>query len=921
MSPTNTLKTGFEKVDRDLDFLIGCFEEVLISLGEENLVRYLPWRNNLAKSDISEFPERVGQVYSIAFQILNMVEENAAAQARRTRENETGLQYEPGSWGYHLKHLKTVGLTDKQIAGFLSNVQIEPVLTAHPTEAKRSSVLEQHRELYKLIVKRENQMWTKYEQEEIRNDIKASLERLWRSGEILLTKPDVAEERRNAIHYLRNVFPNAVPRLDLRLKQAWADVGFDPSLIKGLSRLPKICFGTWVGGDRDGHPLVTADVTRQTLIDLRRGALWVIHHQLGELIEKLSLSYHFQIVPDTLRSLIAIRCEELGDRGARLLRKAPEEPWRQFVLLMQAKLPLEDRENEKSCYQHPQELSEDLGRLRDTLLEVGAERIAEEDLLPVRRAIEVFGFHLAVLDIRQNSSFHDLAISQLLVKAGIDGKDFPEWPEVKRLEFLNKELLSARPFLHYKSSAGPEADSVLQCFRVVARHIEKFGKMGIGSFIVSMTRQLSDLLVVYILAREAGLTVSSEDGVACILPVVPLLETNDDLERGARLVREFLSHPVTKRSLQLQRRNQMSEDNLASAPVQQVMLGYSDSNKEVGILASQWALNRAQEQISGVGNELGVKIRFFHGRGGTISRGAGPTHRFLDSLPHGSLTGDLRVTEQGETVAQKYANQITATYNLELLCAGVAGVSLQHHNLGKKPPALEKVLSNLSEYSRHKYQTLLRSVGFLDYHSQATPIDALEFSSIGSRPSRRTGRRTLEDLRAIPWVFSWNQARYYLSGWYGVGFGLEKLAQEDPVSFEMLSSECHTWPFLKFVITNVETTLSSVDVNIMRDYAGLVEDSDLRHRILTDIEDELQRTNEYISRIFGGKTIAQRRPRMIKTLKMRADALKLLHSQQIRLLRQWRTLRKENRDDEAKLLFPQLLLSINAIASGLRTTG
>jgi phosphoenolpyruvate carboxylase len=399
-----------------------------------------------------------------------------------------------------------------------------------------------------------------------------------------------------------------------------------------------------------------------------------------------------------------------------------------------------------------------------------------------------------------------------------------------------------------------------------------------------------------------------------------LFETLDDLERSPGLIDRFLAHPVTQRSLRFHQQDRAQVLSLPhEQPFQQVMVGYSDSNKDCGIVASQWALHRAQDLLSQAGKDHGTKIRFFHGRGGTISRGAGPTHRFLGALPAGSIQGDLRLTEQGETIAQKFSILDTATYNLEILLAGVTGFSLLDQKSHGQPEALNAVGEVLAAASRDKYVSLIQAEDFMTFYSQATPIDALETSSIGSRPSRRTGRRTLEDLRAIPWVFSWNQCRYYLPGWFGVGSGLETLLGRNLLPLADLRTLLKSTPLMYYLLTNVETNLASCDHDIMREYADLVTDDTIRERLFGVISGEFEKTKAMMSEIFGG-SLESRRPRMIKTLALRANALKVLHRQQIGLLKRWRAARAEGLP-EAESLHPKVLLSVNAIASGLRTTG
>ena len=379
------------------------------------------------------------------------------------------------------------------------------------------------------------------------------------------------------------------------------------------------------------------------------------------------------------------------------------------------------------------------------------------------------------------------------------------------------------------------------------------------------------------------------------------------------MLRAFIEQPVTRRSLEFQAKR----DGRPGELVQQVMVGYSDSNKDVGILASQWALHRAQARLAAAGSHLGVAIRFFHGRGGTVSRGAGPTHRFLDALPQGSLGGDIRLTEQGETIAQKFANLPTAAYNLELLLAGVTSTTCRSAGCAGAEHPLTSIAEKLAASSRDAYRALVENPDFLPFYRQATPIDALEHSRIGSRPSRRTGQASLADLRAIPWVFSWNQARFYLPGWYGAGSGLAALNAEE---FKRLADELRGWPFLHYVITNVESSLASTDCDIMLSYAALVEDAGLRERVSGIILAEWELTRAMLERLRGGP-MSERRPRMSKTLNLRAEALRILHIQQIALLQKWRGLRGAGDESAAIAMLPDLLLSINAIASGLRTTG
>ncbi len=907
------LRDIFEKIEEDFTGLLAAFREVLRESGEEAVADSLPWFAGASEpAPDPDSPHRIREIHSlsIAFQLLNLVEENATIQARRARESKGGGTIEPGLWRQSLDELRELGFSAEDIAAKLPQIHVEPVLTAHPTEAKRPTVLHIHRALYVNLVELENQMWTPAERGEIRRQIRSTLERLWRTGEIVLEKQEVESELDNVLHYLGEVFPHVISYLDLRLRQAWIDSDFDPELISTPDRLPKLIFGNWVGGDRDGHPFVTRDVTKRTLEKLRESALSVLEERLDQLIDRLSMSEVYQRPSESFYDAIGELSKDFGASLDRLPRGSSQEPFRQFVMLVTSKLRAAQEGNPKG-YRHSSELAADLALLRESLNDVGAHRVAGTEVMPVERILHVFGMQLARLDIRQNSGFHDTAIGELLFAGGLEDTDFAGWDESKRLEFLNKELKSPRPLSPRKWPLGSHAEDAVGALEVLSEHYDKFGIEGLGSIIVSMTRNLSDLLAVYILAREAGLVRKQGEELACLIPVVPLFETIDDLARAPVILDEFLNHPLTRASLALQD---------SEKPVQQVMVGYSDSNKDGGIFASQWHLNRAQRAIAEVGHRNGVRVMFFHGRGGTPSRGSGPTHRFLEALPVPSLDGVYRVTEQGETIAQKYANQGTATYNLELLLAGVTTMTLKHSRRGDENAGLVAAMERLSELSRDAYQDLVRADGFLEYWSGATPIDAIELTVLGSRPSRRSGRRTLNDLRAIPWVFSWNQARHYLPGWYGIGSGLKALRAESPEAWDALKEFGVHDPFLRNALYNAETSLASAALDLMADYAALVEDEAIRDTYYGIIRDEHQLTGSLIEELFG-KPRNERRPRMLQTIKIRDAGLRRLHSMQIDLLREWRGHRDAERQDDADRLLPAVLLTVNAIASGIRTTG
>ena len=921
MITTTSSVIDFEKAERDFLFLLLCFQEVLHDLGEHELAEHLPWKNGGIPLERYPNSKRALQAFSIFFQLLNMAEENSAAQNRRALEAEQGLAHLTGLWGRTLLRFRERGITEQEICQLLPQVSIDAVLTAHPTEAKRKTVLEQHRQLYLLLVQRENQMWTPLEKIDIRNEIKVVMERLWRTGEILFEKPEVADERRNVIHYLFNIFPEVLPMLDKRLLQAWKDAGFNSINLSDPRNLPRLRFGSWVGGDRDGHPLVTAEVTEETLVDMRQNALALVRRHLRQLASKLSFSQQLQTPGKELLLRIESLCLKLGERSREPIQRNRHEPWRQFLNLMIASLPFDAdssgtiRTVRPNCYGNAEELLEDLSLLRQSLLDVGAQHIADTEVAPVYRIVQTFGFHLGALDIRQNSHFHDLALSQLMAASGLNGNNFLEWEEPARRAFLDRELLSPRPFTHPDMKVGAEAETVLACYKVLLNHCKEHGTGALGSLIVSMTRNASDLLTIYLFAREVGLMTPAGDGDACILPVVPLFETIEDLEKSPMILEEFLSHPVTQRSLEYRRIK-----NGKTKAVQEVMIGYSDSNKDGGIFASTWKLYRAQEALLETAARHNTDLLFFHGRGGSISRGAGPTHRFVKAQPYGSINGGLCFTEQGETIAQKYANRISAVYNLELFMATVTGAMAKQRKSAKRAHPLEPVMDILAQKSNLAYRELIEAEGFLTFFREATPIDVIESSRIGSRPSRRSGQTSLKDLRAIPWVFSWNQARFSLSGWYGVGSALEHLHTTNPEAFDEIRFRSHAWPPLRYIISNADTSMASADLLVMRQYAELVSDTAIRERIFGMIEAEYKRTKKQIDLLFA-EPLEIQRMNVNKFIAPRREGLAMLHQQQIKLLKEWRALKESSMQSEAEHLLLELFLTVNAISGGLRTTG
>ncbi|MEM8867606.1 MAG: phosphoenolpyruvate carboxylase [Verrucomicrobiota bacterium] len=874
------VKDGFEAVEEVHLYLTKAFASLLERQGEPGAAQ-LVREKFLGEQNSEDLLSVAGiQAHSYYFQLLNIAEEYVANLTRQRRENEIGPSADRGHWGSYFEILKDKGVASSTIREALGKVIVEPVFTKHPTEAKRWSVLRIHREIVDELGKRDS-CKSIYDEAACDTRIDTLLESLWLNGELFTRKPKISDELNNLLYYLREVIPATHPKIDAKLFYAWKKTWPEENPLE-LDKLPHLHFGSWVGGDRDGHPLVTAEVTKETLGILRESALKALRERLDTLARKLAFAPHQTPPPTEL-------LETISDMDA---EHPEEEPWRFYVRKLSSEL------ESSSAVQ----LTADLKQLASWLRDAKAEFIVETNIEPLIRLIGCIGFHLARVDVRQNSTFHEKALSQMMQQAGIeDARNYQNWDEDKRVAFLNAELENPRPMTHASTPLPHEATAVRDVYTVLADEVQAHGTGALGTLIVSMTRSLSDLLTVYVLCKEVGLCYKDEEGMKSLLPVVPLYETYEDLEGAPAITSLFLSHPVTKRSL-------------GADPCLSIMLGYSDSNKDTGILASQWVLQRAQRRLVKTAEDHGVDVQFFHGRGGTVGRGAGPTHRFMEALPKNALKGGLRTTEQGEVIAQKYNTSETAAANLEALVASTLGA----HILGQDqetPEGLIEAMDLLSASSQERYRAFLQKPGFMEFYRQATPIDAIEQSRIGSRPSRRTGQATLDDLRAIPWVFSWNQSRFYLPGWYGVGTALKSLSENNPDSFAYIKENIQKIAFLRYVFYNVESSITSADTKWITAYSKLVKDAELRHSFLDTIIEEHALTQEYLLKLFG-RPLTARRPRFWKTLKDREAPLDTLHANQIELLKKMRA-ESEPQPETVETL----LLIINAIASGLRTTG
>jgi phosphoenolpyruvate carboxylase len=894
--------------------LVGGYSrwELLAHLLNEVVARYEPLAARVLRGEaLTEEPSsrelvRILQAQSIMFQLLAIAEQNRDMRNRRALEKEQDESAVRGTFSSTLSAVARAGVSAEDVATLLNSIRITPVITAHPTEAKRVTVLECHRRIYRRLFDLESPRWTEREQQELIRSLRDEVELLWLTGELKLQKPSVAHEVAWGLYFftenLFDVVPALLGKLEAALQKHYPGPAWEVPLF--------LQFGSWIGGDRDGNPFVTSEVTRVTLWTNRLACLNRYRGRLLELIRKLSIAAHSLPLPATFERALQERCEPLPDAAARESRNAGE-PFRQFLASMLARLEqtIHDSEEQRQTsgaqgYANADELILDLQTMIAALEEAGAANMARSFLLPLKREVGIFRFSTVRLDIRENTLRLNQALAAIY-RATHDGQEPPASDSEPWKEWLLAELRSPRTTLRNLPDLPAEAQETLQTFRAIAQMRQIVDREAFGTLILSMTHSAADVLGVYLMAKEAGLFFDTQAIERCTLPVVPLLETVGDLRAAPQILRELLAVPLVRRSLQ------------AQGGVQEVMIGYSDSNKDGGYLAANWELAKAQTALTRLGREQGVTISFFHGRGGSVSRGGAPTGRAIAAAPAGSIRSSFRVTEQGEVVSLKYSNRGTAAYQIELLASSV----IEHALISQREQALipvhefDEAMESLSGLSWTAYHQLITSEGLLEYLTAASPLEEFALLNLGSRPSRRTQARTLADLRAIPWVFAWSQNRHMITGWYGLGSALRSFLQvRGERGQDLLRRMFRDSRLFRVIIDEVEKTLLAVDLDIARAYAGLVQNAALRDSVFGRIEAEYQLTSKLILQVTEGAHIAERFPQYRRRLQRRLNTLNQVSREQIGLLRRYR----DSGDADTR---DALLLTINCAAAGLGATG
>jgi phosphoenolpyruvate carboxylase len=858
------------------------------------------------------------RAFSIYFQLVNTAEESFQHRQRRRIAAQGGMLWR-GSFDACLRDLRGMKVDPDELQDLFEEIRYMPVFTAHPTESKRRAIMLQMRRIFESNDALDAPPTAIDYREVHTRNLRTHIQALWKTNEVRPSKPDVQHEIRMGIHHFREALFDAIPVVYRRLDGAICRAYRDHPDFHGIDLPAMIRFGSWIGGDRDGNPHVTAATTREAILAQHQTVLRTYLERVEDLVGILTQSQDFcSPSPAFLASLRADdEYRELYDRE--WPERFPEEPYRRKLYVMALRLRHcerraqtlregRDAEAAESGYRDEYEFLRDLELIRDSLMSHGDADAANAELLDLIRLVRTFGFYLARLDIRQESNVHTEAVAEILAALGVEA-DYAALDEAARLDLLGRLIETPLP-APAREALGEMTQEVLRVFDVVEEMQRAISPRVIGRYVISMAHRPSDVMHVMFLASLCGLAGSQEGDFVCRIGVSPLFETIEDLSHIESVVSELLDHPVYRRLLE------------RHGAMQEVMLGYSDSAKDGGIVASAWLLYRAQQRVIALGRERNVRIRLFHGRGGTIGRGGGPTHDAIRAQPAGTLLGQIKFTEQGEVLSYKYSNRETAIYELTMGLTGVISASV---GLIRKVPAddesFHEHMKMLAERGEAAYRGLTENTpGFLDYFYEATPVNEIGLLNIGSRPSHRArGDRSKSSVRAIAWVFGWAQARQTLPAWYGLGSALEVCCSGEKKRLKQLRQMYRDWPFFRALLSNTQMALFKSRMDIAREYAELCADPQTRDTVFGLIEAEYWRTVKWIRRIAGIDELLDDNPLLKTSLTRRDLYLDPLNHIQLELLQRYRDETARESDRDASL--DPLLRSINAIAGGMRNTG
>lgn len=911
---------------RDVRFLGNILGEVLVHQGGNELLNVVEKIRETSKALRAEntpelFQEFISMIqgldsdrrhqviraFAIYFQLVNIAEQNHRIRRKRDYERSAGEAVQPGSIEKAVQSLKDKGFCYTEVQSILETMSLELVMTAHPTEASRRVILDIHKRISEDVMLLDNPTLTHREREQLREKLLNEVITLWQTDELRDRKPTVLDEVRNGMYYfhetLFHVLPDVYEELERCLEKYYPEHRWHvPTYLR---------FGSWIGGDRDGNPSVTADVTWETLRMQRKLALREYQRILIELMGKLSFSTNIVTVSEELMTSIEEDRQKVVLKQADIWRNE-KEPYRIKIAYMISKLNnvLDDNKiGQPDRYASPEELINDLKLIDRSLRYHYADYVADTYVKKIIRQVELFGFHTATLDIRQHSQEHENAMKEILAHMNIV-EDYSALSEEEKIDLLAGLLSDPRPLTSSHFSYSDSTRECLEVYRTIYRAQKEYGRNCINSYLISMTRGASDLLEVMVFAKEVGLYRREPDGsIVCTIQSVPLFETIEDLHEAPAIMKRLFELPVY--------RNCVS----AMEDMQEIMLGYSDSNKDGGVVTANWELLVAMNEITAVSQEYNIKLKFFHGRGGALGRGGMPLNRSIMAQPPHTIGGGIKITEQGEVLSSRYSLHGIAYRSLEqatsalLTSAMVASV--------EKPieeEAWKEIIVSISEASLKKYQDLVfNDPDFFNFFKESTPLPEVGELNIGSRPSKRKNSNRFEDLRAIPWVFAWTQSRYLFPAWYAAGTGLQSFYQGKEENLKVLQGMYKNYPFFSTLIDTVQMAVGKADMNISKQYTSMVQDDEIRARVKGKILEEFELTKDLLLKITGQQDILDNVPVIQESIRLRNPYVDPLSYLQVQLLTELRALREQNGDDSE--LLREVLLTINGIASGMRNTG
>jgi phosphoenolpyruvate carboxylase len=834
------------------------------------------------------------------FALLANVAEDIHRERRRAIHVAAGDPPQDSSLAATYLKLDAAELGAATVAEALAGALVSPVITAHPTETRRRTVFDTQHRITQLMRLRAHGHTETDDGGDIELELRRQVLTLWQTALIRLSRLQISDEIAVGLRYYQTAFFEVVPKVNAEIREAlrsrWPDADLLPE--------PILRPGSWIGGDRDGNPNVTADVVRLATGSAAYTALGHYAAELTALEQELSMSARLVAVTDEL-AVLAEQCDE----------HPADEPYRRAVRVIRARLTataaeILDREPANLLdlglrpYATPGQLLADLDTVDASLRANGSALLADDRLARLREAVHVFGFHLSGLDMRQNSDVHEEVVAELLAWAGVH-PDYTSLGEDERVNILVAELSIRRPLIGDRDELSELAREELAIIGAAARALASYGTPAVPNYIISMCRSVSDLLEAAILLKESGLLDASGSEPRCPVGIVPLFETIDDLHRGASILEAALDLPIYRGIVR------------ARGDSQEVMLGYSDSNKDGGYLTANWALYRAELDLVESARKTGIRLRLFHGRGGTVGRGGGPSYQAILAQPPGAVNGSLRLTEQGEVIAAKYAEPQMAQRNLEtLLAATLESTLLDVEGLGDAAGPAYEILDELADRAQRAYTELVHETeGFVDYFLQSTPVSEIGSMNIGSRPTSRKPTSSIADLRAIPWVLAWSQSRVMLPGWYGTGSAVESWIADGDGRVEMLRDLYQRWPFFQTVLSNMAQVLAKTDLGLAARYSELVEDEALRRRVFDKIAAEHQRSINAHKLITGHDDLLADNPSLARSVFNRFPYLEPLNHLQVELLRRYRS------GDDDELVQRGILLTMNGLASALRNSG